>query len=73
MTRSRNSVEFIHEGHFAAEVDIELHYDQEGWSPTMSLSDARKVESMRHALRRSDLAEAVKFGRVFELTPVAAE
>jgi hypothetical protein len=37
----------------------------------MSLDDARKLETVRLALRRGDVAEAAKYGRVFELKPVA--
>ena len=73
MTRTRKSKEIIHEGHFAAEVDIDLEYGDESWSPTMSLDDARKLEAVRLALKRGDIAEASKLGRVFELKPVAAE
>jgi hypothetical protein len=73
MTRTRKSTEIIHEGQLAAEVDIELEYSDESWSPTMSLDDARKLEAARLALRRGDIAEAAKHGRVFELRPVAAE
>jgi hypothetical protein len=73
MTRVRRSKEIIHEGRYAAEVDIELHYSDESWSPTMSPDDARKLETVRLALRRGDIAEAAKHGRVFELTPVAAK
>jgi len=73
MTRVRSSKEIIHEGRYAAEVEIELHYSDESWSPTISGDDARKLESVRLALRRGDLAEAAKHGRVFELTPVAAK
>jgi hypothetical protein len=69
----RKSVKLIHEGHYAAEVEIELHYSDESWSPTMSLDDARKLETVMLALRRGDIAGATKHGRVFELTPVAAE
>jgi len=71
VTRSRR--EFIHEGKYAAEVAIELVYSDESWSPTMSLDAARKLDTVRLALRRGDIAEAAKYGRVFELTPVAAE
>jgi hypothetical protein len=39
----------------------------------MSLDDAEKPEAARLALRRGDIAEASKYGRVFELTPVAAK
>jgi hypothetical protein len=67
------STKLIHEGKYAAEVAIELHYSDEAWSPTMSLDDAKKLETVRLALRRGDLAEAAKYGRVFALTPIAAE
>jgi hypothetical protein len=69
----RKSTEFIHEGKYAAEVAIELSYSEDNWSPTMSLEDARKLETVHLALRRGDITEAAKHGRVFELTPVAAE
>jgi hypothetical protein len=71
MTRKRTR--FVHEGKYAAEVTIELVYSDESWSPTMSLDDARKLEATRLALQRGDVAEAAKYGRVFELTPVGAK
>ena len=73
MTRHRKSIELIHEGKYAAEVEIELEYIDESWSSTMSAADARKLETVRLALRRGDIAEASKHGRVFELTPIAAK
>ena len=73
MRTNRSAVELIREGKYAAEVAVELTYSDESWSPTMSLADARKLETVRLALRRGDIAEAAKHGRVFELTPVAAE
>ena len=69
----RQTTEIIHEGRYAAEVPVDLHYSDESWSPTMSLADAKKLEAVRLALRRGDIAEAAKYGRVFELTPVAAK
>jgi hypothetical protein len=69
----RETTKLIHEGKYAAEVPIELLYSENSWSPTMSLEDARKLEDVRLALQRSDIAEAAKHGRVFVLTPVAAE
>jgi hypothetical protein len=68
----RKSTKLICEGKYAAQVEIELWYD-ENWSPTMSLEDARKLDAVRLALRRGDIAEATRHGRVFELTPVAAK
>jgi hypothetical protein len=73
MTRTRKSKELIREGRYAAEVEIELEYTDESWSPTMSPDDARKLDTVRLALRRGDIAEAAKLGRVFELTPIAAK
>jgi hypothetical protein len=73
MRDTRKSIELVHEGKYAAEVEIELRYTDESWSPTMSLEDARKLEKVRLALQRGDIAEAAKHGRVFELTPVTAK
>jgi hypothetical protein len=39
----------------------------------MSGADALKLDAVRLALRRGDVAEAAKYGHVFELRPVAAE
>ena len=64
--------EFIHEGKYAAEVPIDLIEDDTAWSPYLSPDDARKLDTVRLALRRGAIAEAAKYGRVFELTPVAA-
>ena len=73
MREKRQIIELVHEGKYAAEVAIELIYSKESWSPTMSLDDARKLEAVHHALRRGDIAESAKYGRVFELIPVTAE
>ena len=43
-----------------------------GWSPYFSLEDAKKLETVRLALQRGDLAEAARHGRLFELLPVSA-
>jgi len=69
----RKSTKLIHEGKYAAEVTIDLLYSDESWSPTMSADDARKLDTVRIALRAGNIAEAAKHGRVFELTPVAAK
>jgi hypothetical protein len=68
--RRRIKTELVHEGRYAAELDVELEYSDESWSPTMSLDDARKLERVRLALRRGDPAEAAKDARVFELMPL---
>jgi hypothetical protein len=68
---TRNTVEFVREGKYAAEVTIELIAEEGGWSPYLSLGDARKLETVRLALRRGDVAGAAKYGRVFELLPLS--
>jgi hypothetical protein len=68
----RNTVELIHEGRYAAEVAVDLIEDETGWSPYFSLQDAEKLEAVRLALRRGDIATAAKHARVFELHPVSA-
>jgi hypothetical protein len=70
MTRTR--VELVREGKYAAEVSIELIEEEGGWSPHLSLDDARKLEAVRLALHKGDITEASKYGRVFELTPLSA-
>jgi hypothetical protein len=69
----RKTVKLIHEGRYAAEVPVDLIEDDTGWSPYLSPDDALKLDAVRLALRRGDITEAAKHGRVFELTPVAAK
>ena len=68
---TRNTTEFVREGKYAAEVPVELIEEEDGWSPYLSLDDARKLEAVRLALRQGDVATAAKYGRVFELLPVS--
>jgi hypothetical protein len=70
---TRKSIKLIHEGMYAAEVPVELVEDDTAWSPYLTPDDVRKLDTVRLALRRGDVAEAAKHGRVFELTPVAAK
>ena len=49
--RTRTTTELIHEGKYAAEVEIVLHYSEESWSPTMSgvrLPDSRCFHADAH-------------------------
>jgi hypothetical protein len=69
----RKTVELIHEGKYAAEVPVELIEEEGGWSPYLSLEDAKKLEAVRLALRKGDLKTAARLGQVYELKPVAAE
>jgi hypothetical protein len=61
----------IHEGRYAAEVQVESIEDEGGWSPYLSLDDAIKLDAVRDALRHGDVTAAAKYGRIFELVPIA--
>ena len=71
MTRTRTKL--VHEGKYATEVQVELIEDDTAWSPYLSPEDVQRLDAVRLALRRGNLAEAAKHGRVYELKPVAAE
>jgi hypothetical protein len=68
---TRHHTKLIHEGEYAAEVDVEVTDSGSGWSPYLSLDDAYRLDDVREALRRGDLRTASRLARVFELTPVA--
>jgi hypothetical protein len=72
MTKKRKTLKLIHEGKFAAEVPVELIEDETGWSPYLSIEDAGRLDAVRLALKKGDIASASKHGRVFELLPVSA-
>jgi hypothetical protein len=72
MTKKRKQVKLVHEGRYAAEVEVELIYDDQGWSPYLSVEDAYKLDDVRDALRRGDIEAAAKLARVFRLTPLSA-
>ncbi|MDJ0662375.1 MAG: hypothetical protein QNJ42_23245 [Crocosphaera sp.] len=40
------------------------------WSPYLSLEDVEKLDKVRLALRQNDIKTAVKFGRIYHLTPM---
>ena len=67
----KRHTKLVHEGQYVAEVQVELIETDEGWSPYLSLDDAYKLDDVRAALRRGDLKSAMRFSRVFSLTPVA--
>lgn len=71
MTKKRVS-KLVHEGGYVAEVEVELIYTDEGWSPYLSLNDAQKLDEVRESLRRGELEAAARLARIFKLTPIAA-
>lgn len=64
-------MKLIHEGEYVAEVEVELLYADNGWSPYLSLEDANRLDDVRQALRQGDLATASRLARVYKLLPVA--
>ncbi|MGH2542279.1 MAG: hypothetical protein ACRDIB_05770 [Ardenticatenaceae bacterium] len=71
MTRRQIS-KLVHEGTYAAEVEVEYIYTDDEWSPYLSLHDAKKLDAVRDALRREDIETASELAQVYKLTPVAA-
>ena len=68
---TRRRTKYVLEGLYAAAVDVDWIESEMGWSPYLSLDDAQKLDEVREALRRGDLARASQLGRVYQLTPVA--
>jgi len=69
--RTRKKTKYVHEGHYVAELDVELIDDDTEWSPYLSVDDAYKLDDVRTALRAGDLKSASKHARIYELRPVA--
>jgi hypothetical protein len=67
---SRKHTKLVHEGSYVAEVDIEIIDTNDGWSPYLSLDDAFKLDDVREALRKADIASASRNSRVYELSRV---
>ena len=67
---AKHYAKLVHEGEYVAEVDVELMYTDEGWSPYLSLDDAYKLDDVRDALRRGDVKSASRLAKVYKLTPV---
>jgi hypothetical protein len=67
----RRGTKFVHEGPYVAAVEVEWIDADAGWSPYLSLDDARKLDQAREALRKRDFREAAQLGRIYELTPVS--
>ena len=62
----------VHEGDYLAEIEVELIEAADAWAPYLSLEDARRLDEVRVALRRGDLATAGRLAKVYRLTPIEA-
>lgn len=69
--KTRKHKQLVHESNYVAEVDVELIESDEGWSPSLSLDDAYRLDDVRSALRRGDIKAAAKLSQVYSLTPVS--
>lgn len=68
----RKKTKYIHESGYVAEVDVELLVDETAWSPYLTVEDVGRLDDVREALRRGDIAGASTLARIFKLEPVAA-
>ncbi len=71
MKRKRIS-KLIRVDNYAAEVEVELLYTDDDWSPFLSVEDAAKLDKVRQALRKKDIKSAARIANVYRLGPVAA-
>ncbi|WP_107667291.1 hypothetical protein [Cyanothece sp. BG0011] len=67
-TKTKNKI--IHEGEYMAEVEVTMTYNDDDWSPYLSIEDAEKLDTVRLALRQNDLKTASKLAKIYHLTPI---
>jgi hypothetical protein len=70
--KTRKHAKLVHEGRYVAEVDVVLTDSDEGWAPYLSVEDATRLDEVRKALQREDIAAALQLARVYRLTPITA-
>lgn len=68
----RVKTKYVHEGKYVAEVEVSLIEDDTQWAPYLSVDDAYKLDDVRDALRQGDLDAAARYGRIYEMRPVAS-
>jgi hypothetical protein len=71
MTKRRIS-KLVHVNEYVAEVDVELIYNDDDWSPYLSVEDASKLDDVRDALAKKDIERASQLSRVFKLLPIGS-
>ena len=69
---NRRAFRFVHADKYAAEVEVELIPDDGAWGPYLSKEDVLKLDRVRSALKRGDIAAASREARVFQLMPLSA-
>lgn len=63
---------YVHAGNYVGEVEVEITHDDHPWAPYLTIEDAKKLDDVKSALKNENLAEASKFGRIYELKPVTS-
>ena len=70
---SRPHIKMIHEGKYIAEMEVTLiNTTDDDWAPYLSLEDALRIDSVREALRNSDIKTAKKSAKIYLLSEIAA-
>lgn len=70
---NRVKTKYVHEDKYVAEVEVSLIEDDTHWSPYLSVEDAYRLDDVRKALRQGDLEAAARYGRIYEMRPVALQ
>lgn len=70
--KTRKHTKLVRGGQYIAEVEVDLIEGDEPWAPYLSLSDVRKLDEVRVALRRGDVASVLERAKVYRLTPITA-
>ena len=68
--KTKTQTKNIHEGEYMAEIEVIMTYNDDEWSPYLSIEDVEKLDTVRLALRQNNLKTASKLAKVYHLTPV---
>ena len=69
---NRRIAKLVHVKEYVAEVDVELIYTEDDWSPYLSVEDASKLDDVRDALLDKDIERASQLSRVYKLLPISS-
>ena len=68
--KTKTQIKIIHEGEYMAEIEVTMTYNDDEWSPYLSIDDAEKLDTVRLALRQNDLKTASQLAIIYHLTPI---
>ncbi|WP_340103738.1 hypothetical protein [Rhodohalobacter sp. 8-1] len=61
---------YVHAGSYVGELEVKIIHDDHPWAPYLTIEDAKKLDFVKSALKKENLADASKFGRIYKLKPV---